>query len=111
MSLEFEKPILELEAKIAELERYAQESGVNLEEELKALRDRLARLKEETYGHLTRWQRIQIARAPGRPTTLDVIAGVLEGFVELSGDRAFGDDPALVGGLAYFEGQPVVVVE
>jgi len=110
MSLEFEKPILELEAKIAELERYAQESGVNLEEELKALRDRLARLKEETYSHLTRWQRIQIARAPGRPTTLDVIAGVLEGFVELSGDRAFGDDPALVGGLAYFEGQPVVVV-
>lgn len=109
MALEFEKPILDLEARIAELEKYSQESGVDLGGELSALRDRLKELKHQTYDTLTRWQRVQLARAQGRPTSLDVIQGVFEGYFELAGDRAFGEDPAMVGGLAYLEGTPVVV--
>jgi acetyl-CoA carboxylase carboxyl transferase subunit alpha len=107
--LEFEKPILELEARIAELEKYAQESGVGLESELLVLRERLKKLQDDTYGNLTRWQRVQLARTPGRPTTLDVLEGVFQDFFELCGDRTFSDDPAIVGGLAYLEGTPVVV--
>lgn len=109
MPLEFEKPILELEARIAELEKYAQESGVGLESELSVLRERLKKLQDDTYGNLTRWQRVQLARTPGRPTTLDVLEGVFQDFFELCGDRTFSDDPAIVGGLAYLEGTPVVV--
>lgn len=109
MPLEFEKPILELEARIAELEKYAQESGVGLESELLVLRERLKKLQDDTYGNLTRWQRVQLARTPGRPTTLDVLEGVFQDFFELCGDRTFSDDPAIVGGLAYLEGTPVVV--
>lgn len=108
--LEFEKPILELQGKIAELENAAKQSGVDLETELSVLRERLHRLEQETYGNLSRWQRVQLARAPGRPTSLDVIGQVFEGFVELHGDRALGDDPAIVGGLAYLDDQPVVLV-
>lgn len=110
MPLEFEKPIEDLEAKIKELEGFAAQSGVDLSGELGILRERLLRLKDETYGGLSRWERVQLARAQGRPTSLDVINGILEGFVELSGDRAFSDDPAIVGGLAYLEDQPVIVV-
>lgn len=109
MPLDFEKPILELESKIAELEQFASQSGVGLSDELEVLRSRLSTLKKETYDNLSRWQRVQLARQPGRPTTLDVLSKVFEGFLELRGDRAFADDPAIVGGLAYFEGQPVVV--
>ncbi len=110
MPLEFEKPIEELEAKIAELEGFAASSGVDLSGELQVLRERLAQLKAETFSNLSRWERVQLARAPGRPTTLDVIGSIMNDFVELSGDRTFGDDAAVVGGLARFEGQSVVVV-
>ncbi len=110
MPLDFEKPILELEARIQELKRTVQETGVNLEEEIALLEARLGQLKQEVYAHLTPWQRVQLARAQGRPTTLDVLEGVFTGFFELHGDRVLGDDPAMVGGLAYLEGQKVVVV-
>ncbi len=110
MPLEFEKPIEELEAKIAELEGFASSSGVDLSGELQVLRDRLAQLKADTFSNLSRWERVQLARAPGRPTTLDVIGGIMTEFVELSGDRTFGEDAAVVGGLAYLEGTSVVVV-
>jgi acetyl-CoA carboxylase carboxyl transferase subunit alpha len=110
MPLDFEKPIEELESKIAELEGFAASSGVDLSSEIRVLRERLAQLKSETFTNLSRWERVQIARAPGRPTTLDVIAQLMTDFVELSGDRAFGEDPAVVGGLARFEGSTVVVV-
>lgn len=110
MPLEFEKPIEELEAKIAELEGFAAQSGVDLSGELQVLRGRLAQLKYETFSNLSRWERVQLARAPGRPTTLDVIGGIMNDFVELSGDRTYGEDPAVVGGLAYLEGTSVVVV-
>ncbi|MBF6593916.1 MAG: acetyl-CoA carboxylase carboxyltransferase subunit alpha [Thermaceae bacterium] len=110
MALEFEKPISELEAKIAELEGFAASSGVDLSGELSVLRERLLRLKGDTFDNLSRWERVQLARAPGRPTSLDVINGITSDFLELSGDRAYSDDAAVVGGLAYFEGEPVVVV-
>ena len=110
MPLEFEKPILELERRIAELKETAKATGVDLEAEIRLLEERLARLRQETYENLTPWQRVQLARAPGRPTTLDVLEKAFQDFIELHGDRAFADDPAIVGGLAYLEGEKVVVV-
>mgnify|MGYP003460134107 FL=1 len=110
MPLEFEKPILELERRIAELKETAKATGVDLEAEIRLLEERLARLRKETYENLTPWQRVQLARAPGRPTSLDVLEKAFQDFIELHGDRAFADDPAIVGGLAYLEGEKVVVV-
>jgi len=107
MPLEFEKPILELERRIAELKETAKATGVDLEAEIRLLEERLARLRKETYENLTPWQRVQLARASGRPTTLDVLEKAFQDFIELHGDRAFADDPAIVGGLAYLEGEKV----
>ena len=110
MALPFEKPIEDLETKVHEMRAYATEQQVDLEEEIALLEQRLERLKRETFEHLTRWQRVLVARAPGRPTALDHVAGLVEGFVELHGDRALGDDPALVTGLGRIDGLGVVVV-
>lgn len=110
MALPFEKPIEELEVKVREMRTYASEQQVDLDEEVALLEQRLERLKRETFEHLTRWQRVQVARAPGRPTALDHVAGLVAGFIELHGDRALGDDPALVAGLGRIDGLGVVVV-
>jgi acetyl-CoA carboxylase carboxyl transferase subunit alpha len=110
VALPFEKPIEDLEVKVREMRTYATEQQVDLDEEIALLEQRLERLKRETFEHLTRWQRVQVARAPGRPTALDHVAGLVEGFVELHGDRALGDDPALVTGLGRIDGLGVVVV-
>ena len=104
--LEFEKPILELENRIAEL-RTAEDPA---RDEITRLEERLARLQQRIYGSLTAWQRTQIARHPKRPHTLDLVPLLLEDWVELHGDRVFGDDKAIVGGLARFDGEPVVVI-
>jgi acetyl-CoA carboxylase carboxyl transferase subunit alpha len=106
--LEFEKPILELENRIAELR--AAEGPVAASAEIGKLEDRLRRLQQRVYGRLTAWQRAQLARHPKRPHTLDFIRLLLDDFVELHGDRLFADDSAIVGGLAAFEGEPVVVI-
>ncbi len=110
MPLPFEKPIDELEAKILDMRRYAEEQNIDLGDEIEGLERRLELLKRETFDSLTRWQRVQVARAPGRPTALDYIQGAFEGFSELHGDRVQGDDPALVAGLARLGGQGVVVL-
>ena len=107
--LEFERPIADLEAKIEELSALAA-NGTNLDEELKALRDRTQRLRRETYSKLEPWQKTQVARHPERPHFVDYINGLIEDFVELRGDRKFGDDQAIVGGLGRFRGQAVVVM-
>ncbi len=107
--LEFERPIADLEAKIEELSTLAA-NGTNLDEELKALRDRTQRLRRDTYAHLEPWQKTQVARHPERPHFVDYINGLIEDFVELRGDRKFGDDQAIVGGLGRFRGQAVVVM-
>ncbi len=110
MALPFEKPIEDLEAKIREMQAYADEQQVDLAEEISLLEQRLERLKRETFAHLTRWQRVLVARASGRPTALDHVAAFVDDFVELHGDRALGDDPALVAGLGRVDGAGVVVL-
>jgi acetyl-CoA carboxylase carboxyl transferase subunit alpha len=106
--LEFEKPLLELENRIAELR--TAEDPLEARDEIAKLEERLARLQQRIYGSLTAWQRTQIARHPKRPHTLDLVNLLLEDWVELHGDRVFGDDKAIVGGLARFDGEPVVVI-
>jgi acetyl-CoA carboxylase carboxyl transferase subunit alpha len=106
--LEFEKPLLELENRIAELREA--EDPLAARDEIQKLEARLRRLQQRTYSSLTAWQRAQIARHPKRPHSLDFFRLLLEDFLELHGDRVFGDDQAIVGGLARFEGEPVVVI-
>jgi len=106
--LEFEKPILELENRIAELR--ASEEPLEARDEIAKLEERLARQQQRVYSGLTAWQRAQIARHPKRPHTLDLVNLLLEDWVELHGDRVFGDDKAIVGGLATFDGEPVVLI-
>src|SRR5437867_2330603 len=106
--LEFERPLLEFENRIAELR--ASDDTQAARDEIVRLDERLKRLQHKVYGSLTPWQRAQLARHPKRPHTLDLFRLLLEDFVELHGDRVFGDDKAIVGGLARFEGDPVVVI-
>lgn len=110
MPLPFEKPIEDLEAKIRDMRSYAEEQNIDLSEEIAALQQRLDRLKRDTFENLTRWQRVQVARAAGRPTGLDYLQGAFEEFQELHGDRTLGDDPAMVAGLARLAGRSVVVL-
>ena len=106
--LDFERPLLELENRIAELR--ASDEAQAARDEIGRLEERLRRLQHKVYGSLTPWQRAQLARHPKRPHTLDLFRLLLEDFIELHGDRVFGDDKAIVGGLARFEGEPVVVI-
>jgi acetyl-CoA carboxylase carboxyl transferase subunit alpha len=109
--LDFEKPIYELERQIDEMRNFAVTENIGaLNEEIQRLEKKLARLREDIYADLTRWQRVQIARHPDRPHTLDYIAGMMTDFVELHGDRAFGDDKAMVAGMAKLDGMPVMVI-
>ena len=110
MPLAFEKPIDELAARIADMKAYAQEQQIDLNEEIGLLEARLERLKRDIFADLTRWQRVQVARAAGRPTGLDYVQHVFTGFTELHGDRALGDDAALVTGLAHLGERSVVVL-
>jgi acetyl-CoA carboxylase carboxyl transferase subunit alpha len=109
-TLEFEKPILELETKIQELKQFAQVEKVDFSAEIARLERKVARLQEEIFANLTPWQRTQIARHPNRPYGMDYIRLMLTDFVELHGDRAFSDDKAIVGGFARLDGMPLVVI-
>lgn len=106
--LDFERPLLELEQKLEEMRVLS--AQLDIAEEIRELEQKLEELRQQVYSSLTRWQRVQIARHPERPYTLDYVRHVFTDFVELHGDRCYGDDPAIVGGLARFEGIPVVVV-
>ncbi|MCR4337832.1 MAG: acetyl-CoA carboxylase carboxyltransferase subunit alpha [Candidatus Omnitrophica bacterium] len=108
--LDFEKPILELEAKIEELKNFGSDKKIDLEPEVKRLEQKLDKMKDEIYGKLTDWQRVQLARHPARPYTLDYIHLMTSDFVELHGDRLFADDFAFVGGLAKINGYKVVIM-
>jgi acetyl-CoA carboxylase carboxyl transferase subunit alpha len=109
--LEFERPIAELEAKIDELSKLSETSGHGaFDAEIAAMRARVSEVRADTYAHLDAWQKTQIARHPGRPHFVDYLAGLIEEFVELRGDRAFADDQAIIGGLGRFRGAPVVVI-
>src|SRR3989442_11827192 len=106
-ALDFELPLLELETRIAELE--AREAAGD-REEIGKLQERLERLRTKTFTSLTAWQTTQLARHPRRPHTRDFCRLLFDDFIELHGDRLYGDDPAIVGGLARFEQRGVVVV-
>lgn len=108
--LDFEKPLVELEAKIEELIRFGSEKGIDLTEEIKTLQTKAENLKKDIYGNLTPWQRITIARHPERPGAVDYIKMLFEDFIELHGDRHYGDDPAVIGGIARFHGVPVTII-
>jgi len=109
-SLEFEKPLVELEQKIAELYKFSAEKDIDLTAEISKLENRAAELKVNIYGNLEPWQRTQIARHPERPNFYDYIPLLFEDFIEMRGDRVFADDRAVVGGIALFKGTPVTVV-
>ncbi|MCX7909350.1 MAG: acetyl-CoA carboxylase carboxyltransferase subunit alpha [Ignavibacteria bacterium] len=106
--LDFEKPIYELEKKIEEMKSLGE--VINIDEEIANLQNKVHELKVQIYSQLTRWQRVQIARHPERPYTLDYINNLFTDFVELHGDRLVRDDPAIVGGIAKFNGISVMVV-
>ena len=108
--LDFEQPIAELEAKIEELRFVQDDSAVDISEEIARLQKKSQGLTKDIYGKLDAWQIAQVARHPQRPYTLDYVNGLFTGFEELHGDRTFGDDPAIVGGLARFNGESCVVV-
>lgn len=108
--LDFEKPIIELENKIKELEIFSVENGVSLDTEINILRNKLENIKKEAYSNLKPWQKVKLARMQERPTTLDYIEKIIPDFIELHGDRLYGDDSAIVGGIGTLEGMPVTVI-
>jgi len=106
--LDFEKPIIELENKITELKSIG--DVIDISEEIKELEKKIDELRLDIYKNLTRWQRVQIARHPERPQTMDYIENIFDDFIELHGDRYLRDDPAIVGGIALFNKQSLVVI-
>ena len=108
--LEFERPIVQLRNKIAELKEFTKTADVDLSSEIEKLELRLEKLEKDIYNNIKPWDRVQIARHPNRPTTLDYISNLFDGFFECHGDRTFGDDEAIVAGVARFRGLPVTVI-
>ncbi len=109
-ALDFEKPIIELEAKINDFKKMGKNKKIDCEPEIKKIEQKIEKMKQEIYSNLTDWQRVQIARHPNRPYTLDYIHLMTSEFVELHGDRLFADDLAFVGGLAKINGQKVMIM-
>jgi acetyl-CoA carboxylase carboxyl transferase subunit alpha len=108
--LDFEKPIAELEGKIEELRRMSEPDGLNITEEIARLSVVADRQLRAIYAKLTPWQKTQVARHPDRPKATDYVSGLIAGFTPLAGDRAFGDDAAIIGGIGRFRGASVVVL-
>jgi len=109
-TLEFEKPLRILQGRIDELLEASEEQKFDVSAEVKAMRERLETTKRDIYTNLTPWQRVQLARHPKRPFSLDYIGRIFTGFQELHGDRSYGDDQALIGGTAWFDDQPVMII-
>ena len=108
--LDFEQPIAELQSKIDELRYVHEDSAVDISDEITRLSKKSQQLTKEIYSKLSSWQIAQVARHPQRPYTLDYIAGIFTDFHELHGDRSYSDDPAIVGGMARFNGAPCMVI-
>ena len=108
--LDFEKPIAALDARISELRDTASAGSIDIDSEVGKLEAKSAKMLRETYSKLTPWQKTQVARHPERPHFHDYVAGLAEDFMPLSGDRAFADDPAIIGGLARIEGRRVLLI-
>ncbi len=110
LGLEFEKPIIELERKIEELKNLTSHKGIDISGEIKTLEGKLSQIKKDVYENLTPWQRVQIARHPRRPYTLDYIEMIMTDFVEIHGDRHFYDDKAMICGLAKIDGESIAII-
>ncbi|HKK73098.1 MAG TPA: acetyl-CoA carboxylase carboxyltransferase subunit alpha [Candidatus Krumholzibacteria bacterium] len=110
VTLDFEKPIVELEEKILELQQSAQNSDLDVSDEVAKLRARVEKLGKEIFSSLEPWQRVQLARHPRRPTTLDYVERIFEDYKEIHGDRAYADDPAIVGGMARLGHRHVMII-
>ena len=108
--LDFEKPIAELEARVAELRATAEAGELNIDSEIEKLEAKSSRMLRETYGRLTPWQKTQVARHPDRPHFKDYVAGLVEDFVPLAGDRGFADDQAIIGGLGRLDGRRIMLI-
>jgi acetyl-CoA carboxylase carboxyl transferase subunit alpha len=108
--LDFEKPVAEIEARVAELRETASAGEINIEAEIARLEERAERSLRETYGKLTPWQKTQVARHPERPHFRSYVAALVEDFVALAGDRAFGEDEAVIGGFGRLRGRKVVLI-
>lgn len=108
--LDFEKPIVNLKEKITELKSFTEDSEMDLTEEINTLEQRLEKLEDDIYTNLKPWNRVQMARHQERPTTLDYVEELFTDFIEFHGDRLFGDDAAIVAGVANYQGKPVTVI-
>ncbi|MFQ6030763.1 MAG: acetyl-CoA carboxylase carboxyltransferase subunit alpha, partial [Dehalococcoidia bacterium] len=108
--LEFEKPLRELEEKIEATKLTALERGIDMSKEIRSLEQKLAKTAKDFYQRLTRWQRVQMARHPQRPFTMDYISRITDEWIELHGDRLYGDDKAVVGGVATIDAEQVVLI-
>lgn len=108
--LDFEKPLFEIRNKIDSLKESQEKNEVDLQDEIDMLEASLKRETTKVYTNLKPWDRVQIARLPERPTTLDYIPYIFDSFIELHGDRSFRDDPAMIGGIGYLDGKPVTVI-
>ena len=108
--LDFEKPIAELETRVAELRETAESGSIDIDAEVERLEAKASRLLRDTYAKLTPWQKAQVARHPERPHFKDYLGGVADDFLPLAGDRAFADDPAVIGGLARIDGRAVMLI-
>lgn len=109
-TLPFEEPVIQLRDKISELKEFTSTAEVDLSTEIQQLEDRLQKLETDIYDNMQPWDRVQVARHPERPTTLDYIREIFTDFIELHGDRSYGDDEAIVGGIAAFNGCPITVI-
>ena len=109
-SLDFEKPMLELEHKIEELKGLANKEGLDFNEEISRLQSRLKKLEEETLAHLTPWQKVQLARHPNRPKSLTLVHLIFDDFLPLHGYRLYSEDQAIIGGLARIEEERLVFI-
>ena len=110
MELEFEKPIVELEAKLSDMKEIESSSEVDMKSAIKDLEDKISSLKKETYSNLSRWERVQLSRHPDRPYMLDYVNDVCDEFVELHGDRSVKDDKAMVCGFGKIEGETFMLI-
>ncbi|MFP4458413.1 MAG: acetyl-CoA carboxylase carboxyltransferase subunit alpha [Candidatus Zixiibacteriota bacterium] len=108
--LDFEKPLIKLKHRINELEYAQSKEGLDNSSQIQKLQEELLRKQKETFASLTRWQRVQLARHPKRPYSMDYIKNILSGFIELHGDRNYRDDNALIAGFAEFDGIPIAVL-
>lgn len=106
----FEEPVVKLRKKIDELKEIAETADVDMNGEIAKLEERLIQLEQSIYSNISPWDRVQVARHPQRPTTLDYIDRVFDDFIELHGDRLFGEDAAIVAGIASFKGKPVTII-